>query len=57
MKDFRKIIGLFLLIFFCGVLITIGSVNATLNKESSQKEIVEIKKNTTYLITTEKEAV
>ena len=57
MKNFRKIIGLFLLIFFCGVLITIGSVNATLNKESNQKEIVEIKKDTTYLITAEKEAV
>ena len=57
MKNFRKIIVLFLLIFFCGVLITIGSVNSTLNKDSYQKEIVEIKKDTTYLITTEKEAV
>jgi hypothetical protein len=57
MKNFRKIIGLFLIIFLCGVLITIGSVNATLNKESSQKEIVEIKKDTTHLITAKKEAV
>jgi len=54
MKNFKKIIGLFLIIFLCGVLITIGSVNATLNKESSQKEIVEIKKDTTHLITAKK---
>lgn len=57
MKAVKKIIGLFVFIFLCGILITIGSVKTTLNKESNTKEIVEIKKDTTYLITSEKKAV
>tara|TARA_Y100000034_G_scaffold105927_1_gene133988 strand:+ start:345835 stop:346008 length:174 start_codon:yes stop_codon:yes gene_type:complete len=55
MKNFKKIIGLFTVIFLAGVLLTIGTVKSTLKKDSPKQEIVEIKKDTTYLLTSEKE--
>ena len=55
MKNFKKIIGLFSVIFLAGILLTIGTVKSTLKKDSPKQEIVEIKKDTTYLLISEKE--
>ncbi|TVZ56376.1 hypothetical protein OD91_1661 [Lutibacter sp. Hel_I_33_5] len=56
MKNLRKIIALFLFIFLAGVLITVRSINTTLNKQPAQ-ETVESKKDTLYLIEAEKKTV
>ena len=55
MRNFKKIIGLFIVIFLAGVLLTIGTVKSTLKKDTNNQEIVEIKKDTTYLLKSEKE--
>jgi hypothetical protein len=56
MKNLRKIIALFLLIFVTGIFITVVSVNKTLDKKSPSTT-VEITKDSLYLLKAEKEAV
>ncbi|QVY64512.1 hypothetical protein [Polaribacter sp. Q13] len=57
MKKLHKIIALFIFIFITGILVTVITVNTSLNKHDSQKEIVEIQKDTLYLLKAEKELV
>ena len=53
MKNLRKIIALFGLIFLIGIYLTFTTVKTSLNKEDSIKETVEIQKDTTYLLKSE----
>ncbi|MGG8495895.1 hypothetical protein ACQY1Q_05730 [Tenacibaculum sp. TC6] len=39
MKNLRKIIALFLLIFITGIIVTVVSINATLKKPTTQKTL------------------
>ncbi|MFD2529802.1 MULTISPECIES: hypothetical protein [Polaribacter] len=57
MKNLRKIIGLFLIIFVAGIFVTIITVNKSLNKIDPQEKSVEIQKDTTYLLKAEKKTV
>lgn len=57
MKKLHKIIALFVFIFITGILVTVITVNTSLNKHDSQKEIVEIQKDTLYLLKAEKKTV
>lgn len=54
MKNLRKIIALFAFIFLTGIFITVITINTSLNKSEITKEIVEIQKDTLYLLNTEK---
>ncbi len=54
MKNLRKIIALFSLIFVIGVFLAIRTVNTSLNKSDSPKKTVEVQKDTTYLLKSEK---
>ncbi|MDD7915536.1 hypothetical protein [Polaribacter ponticola] len=54
MKKLRKIIALFAFIFLTGIFITVITINTSLNKSEITKEIVEIQKDTLYLLNTEK---
>lgn len=56
MKNLRKIIALFLVIFFTGIIVTAVSINATLNKKVST-QTTEIHKDTLLLIKAEKKVV
>ena len=49
MKNLRKIILLFLLIFLTGIIVTALSINSTLNKKTPTQTI-KTKQDTLYLI-------
>lgn len=53
MKKLGKIIGLFAFIFIVGIVITVDTVNSSLNNKKSEQEILEIKRDTTYLLKAE----
>jgi hypothetical protein len=57
MKNLYKIITLFAIIFIVGVYLTIITVNSSLNKFETQEKIVEIKRDTTFLLKAEKKTV
>ena len=57
MKNLRKIIVLFAVIFLTGVIVTVKTVNTSLNKTETKKETVEIQKDTLYLLKAEKKTV
>ena len=57
MKKLHKIIALFVFIFITGILVTVITVNTSLNTHDSQKEIVKNKKETLYLLKAEKKRV
>lgn len=57
MKNLRKIIALFALIFLTGIYISIEIIDSSLNKEQPAKETVEIQKDTLYLLEAEKKSV
>jgi len=57
MKNLRKIIALFLFIFIAGIVVTLKTVKTSLNKNDTKKEIVEIQKDTLYLLKAEKKTV
>jgi hypothetical protein len=58
MKNLRKIITLFAFIFLVGVLMTVKTINTSLNKtELQDKSTVEIQKDTLYLLKAEKKTV
>lgn len=57
MKNLRKIIALFALIFVTGVYLVIETVSTSLNKvdeKTTPQETVEIQKDTIYLLNGEK---
>lgn len=57
MKNLRKIIALFALIFIIGIYLVLETVNNSLNKVDeplTPQETVEIQKDTTYLLKAEK---
>ena len=54
MKNLRKIIALFAFIFIGGVVITVVTVNSTLNTQKSEQELIEVQRDTTYLLKAEK---
>lgn len=53
MKNFRKIIALFVFIFLTGIVVTVLTVNSFLNKSNSDQELIEAQKDTTYLLNAE----
>ncbi|WP_199269131.1 hypothetical protein [Polaribacter sp. L3A8] len=57
MKNLRKIIALFFFIFITGIVVTVMSVNSSLNKNDIEKELVEIQKDTLSLLNAEKKTV
>ena len=57
MKNLRKIIALFALIFLTGIFISLEIIDSSLNKEQPTKETAEIQKDTLYLLEAEKKAV
>ncbi|MGB0879091.1 MAG: hypothetical protein ACPGTO_00830 [Polaribacter sp.] len=58
MKNLRKAIALFTFIFLAGILITVLTVNTSLNKTEPQKETtVEIQKDTLRLLKAEQKTV
>jgi hypothetical protein len=57
MKKLHKIIALFVFIFITGISAAVITVNSSLNKKDSQQELVEIKKDTLYLLKVEKKTV
>ena len=58
MKNLRKIIALFAFIFLVGVLMTVKTINTSLNKSEVQdKSTVEMQKDTLYLLKAEKKTV
>jgi hypothetical protein len=57
MKHPRKIIAFFAFIFLTGILITIITINTSLNKSEITNETVELQKDTIYLLKVEKKTV
>ena len=57
MKNLHKIIALFAFIFITGIIVTLISINTTLNKTEITTETVEIQKDTLYLLQAEKKTV
>jgi uncharacterized protein YpmB len=58
MKNLRKIIVLFAIIFLTGIIVTIRTVNSSLNKVDNTKQTtVETQKDTLYLLKAEKKTV
>ena len=57
MKNLRKIIVLFAFIFVTGVIVTVMTVNSSLNKSEIDKQTVEVQKDTLYLLKAEKKTV
>ncbi|MDE0535543.1 hypothetical protein C8N26_0528 [Tenacibaculum lutimaris] len=55
MKSLRKIIALFIFIFITGIIVTVVSINTTLN-EKNPTEVVKAK-DSVYLIKAAKKAV
>jgi|AntRauMFilla1563_2_1112583.scaffolds.fasta_scaffold08217_3 preprotein translocase subunit SecG len=58
MKNLRKIIALFAFIFLAGILITVITINTSLNKSELQNNpTVKVQKDTLYLLKAEKKTV
>lgn len=57
MKNLRKIIVLFALIFLTGIYFAVRTVNTSLNKSEIYNETVDIQKDTLYLLKAEKKTV
>ena len=57
MKNLHKIIALFAFIFITGIIVTVISINTSLNKIETTEESVEIQKDTLYLLKAEKKTV
>ena len=57
MKHPRKIIAFFAFIFLTGILITIITINTSLNKSEITNETVELQKDTIYFLKAEKKTV
>jgi hypothetical protein len=57
MKHLRKIIAFFAFIFLTGILITVITINTSLNKGEITNETVELQKDTIYLLKVEKKTV
>jgi hypothetical protein len=57
MKNLRKIIALFAFIFITGIIVTVMSINTSLNKNDNINQTVEIKKDTLYILQAEKKTV
>ena len=53
MKNLHKIIALFAFIFIMGIISTVISINPSFNKIETTEEVVEIQKNTLYLLKAE----
>jgi len=56
-KKLQKIIALFLFIFLAGILITVISINITLDKNSPKKTTILTNKDTLILVKAVKETV
>lgn len=57
MKNLRKIVALFVLIFIIGIYLVVETVNSSLNKvdeKPTPQETVEIQKDTLYQLKSEK---
>lgn len=57
MKKLHKIITLFVFIFLVGIIVTLDTINTSLNKEETSKETVEIQKDTLILLNTKQKTV
>jgi hypothetical protein len=57
MKNLYKIITLFAVIFIAGIYLTVITVNSSLNKFETQEKIVEIERDTAFLLKAEKKTV
>jgi hypothetical protein len=57
MKNLRKIIALFTFIFIVGIFTIVISIKTSLNTIDNSNQTVEIKKDTLYLLNTEKKTV
>ena len=57
MKNLYKIIILFAVIFITGILITVITVNSSLNTFETPEKTVDVQKNTSYLLKVEKKTV
>ncbi|WP_198342053.1 hypothetical protein [Polaribacter sp. SA4-10] len=57
MKNLHKIFALFAFIFVTGIIITVMSINSSLNKIEPQKETVELQRDTLSLLKTEQKTV
>ncbi|MCL7752544.1 hypothetical protein [Polaribacter sp. Z022] len=57
MKNLRKIIVLFAVIFLTGIIVTVKTVNTSLNKIETTEKTVDIQKDTLYLLKAEKKTV
>ena len=57
MKKIYKIIFLFAIIFVAGILVTLITVNSSLNKFETPEKTLDIQKDTTYLLNAENKIV
>ena len=57
MKNLHKIIALFAFIFIICIISALISINTSLNKIEKTEEVVEIQKDTLYLLKAEKKTV
>jgi uncharacterized protein YpmB len=57
MKKLYKIIFLFAVIFIAGILVTLITVNSSLNKFETPEKTLNIQKDTTYLLNAENKIV
>ena len=57
MKNLHKIIALFAFILITGIIVTVISINTSLNKVETTEETVEFQKDTLYLIQAEKKTI
>ena len=57
MKNLHKIITLFAFIFIICIISALISINTSLNKIEKTEEVVEIQKDTLYLLKAEKKTV
>jgi hypothetical protein len=57
MKNLRKIIALFTFIFIVGIFTIVINIKTSLNTIDNSNQTVEIKKDTLYLLNTEKKRV
>jgi len=54
MKNLKKIILLFTVIFVTGIIVTVKTVNSSLRKTQSPIKASDVKKDTTYLLKAER---
>lgn len=57
MKNLHKIIAFFAFIFVTGIIVTVSTINTSLNKVDIPKETVEVQRDTIYLLKAEKKTV